>query len=149
MKTLEALASGAAGACALTAVHEAARRAVPHAPRMDVLGMRSIAALMRAAGAEPPKGDGTLHRASLAGDLVSNTAYYALVGLGPARTACGRGLLLGLLAGVGAVALPGPLGLGSAPSSRTAATALMTVAWYAAGGLAAGCAYQALAGEGG
>ena len=36
----KALASGVAGACALTLLHEGVRRAVPDAPRMDVLGER-------------------------------------------------------------------------------------------------------------
>src|SRR3954447_6028938 len=39
----DAVASGAAGALALTAVHQLARRRVRRAPRMDVLGMRAIA----------------------------------------------------------------------------------------------------------
>ena len=68
-----ALAGGAAGAAALTAVHEAARRALRDAPRMDVLGERAIAAGLRAAGAEPPP-EPRLHSAALVGDLVSNSA---------------------------------------------------------------------------
>src|SRR5690242_12815108 len=71
------LAGGAAGAVALTLVHEAARRTLPDAPRMDVLGERAIAAGVRAAGGEPPP-EPQLHRAALAGDLVANTAYYSL-----------------------------------------------------------------------
>jgi hypothetical protein len=51
---------------------------------------------------------------------------------------------LGLAAGLGAVFLPGPLGLGSAPSNRTTQTQAMTVGWYLLGGLAAGLAYQTL-----
>jgi hypothetical protein len=57
--------------------------------------------------------------------------------------ACGAAL--GLAAGVGAVALPERMGLGSAPSARTNETKAMTVAWYLAGGLAAGLAYSLLA----
>jgi hypothetical protein len=40
--------------------------------------------------------------------------------------------------------LPGPLGLGEAPSNRTPQTQLMTVAWYTAGGLVAGVVARAL-----
>lgn len=145
MSTLAAIGSGLAGACTLTLIHEGARRTIPNAPRMDVLGARSIARGMSAVGYEPPTG-APLHTAALAGDILSNGLYYSLVGLGPPQGACLRGALLGLSAGIGAVVLPGPLGLGKGPSGRTAATQAMTVAWYVAGGLAAGLAYQLLAG---
>jgi hypothetical protein len=140
---IEAVAGGAVGAVALTLVHEAARRTVPDAPRMDVLGKRALAAGVRTVGAEAPSG-AQLHAAALAGDLVANTAYYSLVGLGGAEGAVARGGLLGLVAGLGAVFLPGPLGLGTAPSRRTPQTAAMTVAWYTLGGLVAGAAYRSL-----
>ena len=141
-----ALAGGAAGAAALTAVHEAARRALRDAPRMDVLGERAIAAGLRAAGAEPPP-EPRLHSAALVGDLVSNSAYYALVGAGGPDGAVTRGAALGLVAGLGAVLLPGPLGLGTGPSRRTPQTAAMTVAWYTLGGVVAGLVYRSLRGR--
>lgn len=140
---IEALTGGAAGAFALTLVHEAARHASADAPRMDVLGERAIAAGLRAADIEPPA-EPTLHRAALAGDLLSNAAYYSLVGVGGPDGAVERGALLGLAAGLGAVFLPGPLGLGTAPSRRTPQTAAMTVAWYTLGGLVAGAVYRKL-----
>jgi hypothetical protein len=140
---LTSILSGAAGAAGLTLLHETVRRAVPDAPRMDVLGERAIAAGLRAVGAAPPR-EPHLHAAALVGDLVSNTAYYALVGLGGRDGAIARGGLLGLAAGLGAVFLPGPLGLGTRPSGRTPQTAAMTVAWYAVGGLIAGAAYRRL-----
>ena len=141
MSVLESLTSGVAGACALTLVHETARQYLPDAPRMDVLGMRAIAKPMRALGQEPPRDD-HLHRAALAGDLVSNALYYSLVGAGGPRGVWARGAALGLLAGLGGVFLPGPLGLGTAPSRRTPQTALLTVGWYLLGGLAAAAMYQ-------
>ena len=143
---MAALASGAAGAAALTCVHESARRALTDAPRADVLGERAIAAGVRAADAEPLS-RAQLHGAALGGDLVANTAYYALVGLGGSDGAVARGVLLGAAAGLGAVFLPGPLGLGTAPTRRTPQTAAMTVAWYAFGGLVAGVVYAATACE--
>jgi hypothetical protein len=140
MSFLRALASGLVGAVALTAIHETARRITPDAPRMDVLGMRAVAKSMRAFDQEPPV---PLHEITLAGDIVSNSLYYSLVAVGDARTALLRGAALGAAAGLGAVFLPEPLGLGEQPS-RGAATQAMTVAWYLAGGLAAGAAYQLL-----
>lgn len=146
MKVLKALGSGLVGACALTLVHETARRFLLRAPRMDVLGMRAIARTMRSAEAERPR-DEELHTAALVGDIISNSLYYSLVGLGDAKGAYRRGALLGSAAGLGGVLLPGPLGLGSDASARTPATQAMTVAWYMLGGLAAAAAFSAVATE--
>lgn len=139
---LAALTAGLAGAGALTTIHETALRTVPDAPRMDVLGMRAIAASAHAVGARPPA---RLHEAAMIGDLVSNGLYYSLAGWGEPGHGWLRGAALGLAAGAGAVLLPGPLGLGRAPSNRTAATQAMTVAWYFLGGLTAGVVFDALA----
>ena len=135
-----ALISGAAGALAVTAVHQLARRRVRYAPRMDVLGMRAIA--RHRLGKRPPTGR-TLYRATLAGDLLSNTAYYSTVALA-GRHATRTGAALGIAAGVGALLLPPVMGLGRPPHAGAWSNRLMTVAWYTLGGLAAGCTYQQL-----
>ena len=144
--TLRSLAGGAVGALALTALNEGARRRVPHAPRMEVIGMRALAGAIRGLGGTPPRGR-TLFRSTLAGDLLSNTMYYALVGTGSRRSRLTRGLLLGAAAGLGAVLLPPALGLGHPPGERRPATPLMTVAWYTAGGVVAALAGGWLEGE--
>jgi hypothetical protein len=141
MAALEALSSGLVGATALTAIHESARKTFADAPRMDVLGERAIAKSMKLVGSQPPREE-NLHSAALVGDVISNSLYYSLVGLGEPKTAVLRGAILGLAAGIGGVYLPGPLGLGNGPSARTPATKLMTIGWYLAGGVAAGLAYQ-------
>ena len=141
---LKALGSGLVGAAALTLVHEAARRYIDDAPRMDVVGMRAITKTLRAVDVEPPV---PLHELTLAGDIVSNSLYYGLVGLGGPEDALRNGALLGLAAGLGAVYLPEPLGLGRQPAKNSAETNLLTVAFYLLGGLAAGAAYQALSEE--
>jgi L-ascorbate metabolism protein UlaG (beta-lactamase superfamily) len=135
----KALGSGTVGAVALTALHETARRVLPNAPRADLLGERAIDRSLRALGRRPPSGP-RLHRWALAGDLLSSSLFYSLVGSHGGRKAWLRGSLLGLGAGLGVVVLPGPLGLGSRPSARTPATVAMTLAWYVAGGLAAAAA---------
>jgi hypothetical protein len=105
--------------------------------------MRAISKSLRTADVSPPEED-DLHTLALVGDVVSNTLYYGLIGLAQPENALVSGTVLGLAAGVGAVLLPEPLGLGSAPSSRTNETKAMTIAWYTAGGIAAALAYQAL-----
>src|ERR1051325_7452357 len=102
---LKALGSGLVGAFTLTLVHETARRFIDDAPRMDVMGMRVIARAAQAAGAEAPV---PLHEAALVGDIVTNSLYFGLVGLGDSKDALRNGAILGLAAGLGAVFLPGP-----------------------------------------
>ena len=140
---LAAIGGGIAGAVALTLVHETARRVIPHAPRVDVIGVRAIARPLRAAGYRPPRYN-TLHNAALAGELVSNSAYYSLIGVGDPSRALRRGATLGLLAGAGAALLPPLIGLGQQPHRRTPFTQILTIAWYFLGGLAAAGAYRAL-----
>jgi hypothetical protein len=139
---LRSLASGLIGAAALTAVHESARQALPHAPRMDVIGSRALAKPIRRAGGTPPRGR-RMYAAAITGDVVSNALYYSMVGLGEPRHAVRRGLLLGLAAGAGAVLLPPVMGLGRQPGQRTPLTQLLTIAWYTLGGVVAGATFSA------
>jgi hypothetical protein len=129
--------AGAAGAGALTLVHQAARAMTPYAPRMDVLGKRALAL----AGLEA-RDEQQLERQALAGDLLANSAYYSLVGAGGGSVWV-RGLALGLVAGIGAVMLPSRIGLGDPPNAHRRDTQLMTIAWYAVGGLVAAAAFAA------
>ena len=139
----EAILGGLAGAVALTALHETARRLLPAAPRMDILGRRALAKGLEAAGIDPP-GEDSQQAIALAGDLASNTLYYSLIGVGSPAGAPLRGALLGAAAGLGAVVLPPYLGLGKAPRGLTPEVKAMTVAWYTVGGLVAGLAARAL-----
>ncbi|GAB3880853.1 hypothetical protein [Spirosoma agri] len=136
------LGSGLAGAVALNVLHEIARQFIPDAPRADLLGMRSIAKGFRAVGEQPPQGE-ELYRLAMAGDVASNALYYSLVGVNTKQPVV-AGAALGLLAGIGAVTLPGPMGLGEKPTKRTPATAAMTIGWYLFGGLVAGAVYKRL-----
>jgi len=134
--------AGVAGAGALTLVHQAARVMTPNAPRMDVLGMRALRGAYRQLGVSP-RSDRALEREALAGDMVANSAYYSLVGVGSRESVWVRGLALGLVAGLGAVMLPKPLGLGDPPNAHLPSTQLMTIAWYVLGGLTAAAAFAA------
>ena len=138
-----ALLAGLAGAVAVTALNETARRILPHAPRLEVLGERGLSASLKAVGVQPPEGE-ALFYSTLAADLASNALYYSLVALRGKDGALALGGGLGLAAGVGAVVLPRPLGLGEQPGSRNPQTPVLTTLWYLAGGLAAGAAYREL-----
>ncbi len=69
------LLSGAISAIGLNIIHETLRKTMPHPARVDIVGMRSVAKLARAAGTEPPE---HLRSTALAGDIVSNALYYSL-----------------------------------------------------------------------
>lgn len=140
---LRAALAGLAGAVTVTALNEVGRRLIPHAPRMEVLGQRSLARVIDLAGGDPPRGK-RLFRLTLAGDLLHNAAYYSMVGGGKAAAPWKRGATLGALAGLGAVTLPRPLGLGRQPGERVPQTQALTVAWYTLAGLASAAVYRAL-----
>lgn len=131
-----AVRAGLAGAVTATLLNEVGKRFLPEAPRMDIAGERAIAGGMEAAGMQPPTGQ-RLFRLSLLGDVISNSAYYALVGVGGSSGAWKRGAAIGATAGLGAAFLPQRLGLGREPSARTSATRGLSFLWYTFAGLAA------------
>lgn len=134
MKPIAAMGGGVAGAAAVTLIHESVKRIVPRAPRMDLLGMNAISKGLNAIGINTPT-DAKLFALALAGDLLSNSIYYSLAGIGAEKNLWLRSSVLGLAAGLGAVALPGPLGLEEKHSNKTTATKLMTVGLYVAGAI--------------
>src|SRR5690349_3189511 len=135
MKPLSALGGGLAGAFAVTLIHETVKRVVPEAPRMDLLGMNAIQKGLNKAGIKKPSDD-RLFTWALVGDLVSNSLYYSMAGFGRDKNVWLRSSLLGLAAGIGAVTLPGPMGLEERHSNKSLSTQLITVGLYVAGAVA-------------
>lgn len=143
MKPIIALGSGLAGAATVTLIHEAIKRVVPNAPRMDLLGMNALSKAIKNAGQNPPPPK-KLYAWTMAGDILSNSLYYSLAGVGKGKNALLKGSLLGLAAGLGAVLLPKPLGLNEDYSNKTTSTKVMTIALYLAGGLISAAVLRAL-----
>lgn len=142
MKLLRALGAGLVGAAAVTIMTEIARRIYPEAPRLDLLGMRAVTKTMQKTGIDVPDRQQVFNIA-MAGDLLSNTAYYSLVGTGKAdQTTWVRGGILGLLAGLGGLIVPSMTGLGNYPTNRSLATQLLTIGYYLFGGMAAAETYR-------
>jgi hypothetical protein len=137
---LGAVAAGLAGTAVVTALNEGVRRVLPGAPHAEWLGERGVRAIARRAGVAPPRGR-ALYWTALAGEVLSNTAYYATPGLARRRPFLAAAAL-GVAAGLGAVFLPERLGLGRSPTRRSRRTATLSFAWYLAGGLAAGLAHR-------
>ena len=143
MKIITALEGGLAGAAVLTSLHEIIKRKTPEAPRMDLLGMNALSKILSRAfhtTADPRK----LFLWTMAGDLVANTLYYSLSGIGSRKTIPYKAAVLGILAGAGALVLPKPLGLNEQYSARTNKTKFLTLALYVAGGIVAGAAIKIL-----
>ena len=137
MKILSTLAGGVAGAVVLTLLHETTRRLVDDAPRMDLLGMEALEKGLKKMDAPVPDQQ-KLFNLTMAGDLLSNSLYYSMVGLTPAKYRLAAGGMLGLAAGLGAVCLPKHMGLNPEHSNRTQQTKIMTTVLYLTGGLVAG-----------
>ncbi len=132
---------GLAGAISLTAVHETVRQFVPLAPRVDLVGVRALRQLMNKADISLP-GLTAQRQMAMGGDLLSNATYYSLAG-----TSYARSILLGLAAGIGGVVLPGKMGLGEAPTSRSTTTKLLTIGYYTFGALVATAVTRSLSGN--
>lgn len=142
---IRALGSGFIGACTVTALNLAVQRLTPNAPKLDVLGIRALAAGFAGMGKSPPEHE-TLRTDALVGDLISNTVYYSLVGSGESsKGTWARAVVLGLTAGLGAAFLPPFLGLGKQPTQDRSTTRVLTVLWYLKGALVAAMTARFLA----
>jgi hypothetical protein len=128
---------GIAGAVALNILHQVVKQFDQKAPHVDLIGEEALSNGLKKIGIKLPVGD-QLFSATLAADLVSNAAYYSMIGLGKKKYLLYHGAAHGLCAGIGAITLTKRLGLSDAPVTRTEHTKLLTVGWYTFGGLAAG-----------
>lgn len=138
-----AVAAGVVGSLTTNILHELARRARSDAPRVDLLGMQALAKSLNLLKLPAPTGR-TLYGATLTADLITNSVYFSVVGVASRERSVSIGAAIGVAAGCGAVALPSPLGLAAQLTNRTTVTRAISIALYAAGGLAAGYAQRAL-----
>jgi len=141
MKTSAALAGGLAGTVTVASIHEALKRITSDAPRMDLLDMELIRKGLTSLNKKVPA-ENELQRWAVGGELLCDTAYFGLAGVGGKKGVLLRGALLGLVAGITAVVLPKPLGLPEESSNKTTATKLMTIGLYLIGGIVAAATTQ-------
>lgn len=134
------MTSGLVSAVALTVAHQTLKNNVSHAPRMDKLGMEALGKTLDSAGMEVP-GKKKLYYSTMMGDIAGNAGYYALVGMNPKNSIL-TGAALGLMAGIGALALPGKIGLSKEYSNETGKTQLLTLGLYVGAGLVAGIVHK-------
>ncbi len=136
------LLAGLAGAIALNVLHELYRHYDNEAPEVQLIGEEALTKLAKAADMKPPKGE-KLYGYTLAADIVSNALYYSMIGRGSSNYVT-KAMLLGTLAGVGALKLTKPLGLNDRPVKKTGKTKLLTVVWYTSGALVTALTLTAL-----
>ncbi|RYY29760.1 MAG: hypothetical protein EOP41_02015 [Sphingobacteriaceae bacterium] len=144
MKITTALAGGLAGAVTLNLIHESYRQIDQDAPKIHLIGEEALLKMLKSANLPLPKNREELYKWTMAGDIISNAAYYSLIAAGKPKGLIKRGLLLGLAAGLGGVYTPAKMGLNNAPTDRTLETKVLTVLWYTLGGLAAAGVMKAL-----
>ncbi|UYQ90986.1 hypothetical protein MKQ68_12875 [Chitinophaga horti] len=138
-----AMAGGLVGACVLTALHELTRRTTLKAPRMDLLGMQVLAKGWSKTNLAPLS-EKQLYSYTLAGDILSNAAYYSLAAAGDRKNLFIRAGVLGVAAGAAAICIPRKTGLNAGYSNRSLQTKALTVGLYLAGSLAAAAAIRLL-----
>ena len=112
-------------------------------PRVDLLGEEALQKGLEHFGAHIDD-ENTLYGATLAGDLISNAVYFSTIGAGGPENIWSRAVGIGLTAGIGAIALPKPLGLDPEPVTKTTKTKALTVGYYLAGALVTGAILTAL-----
>ena len=147
MKILRSLLAGLTGAIALNIVHEMVRRIDKDAPQIQLIGEEAISKSMKRMGATPPAGN-KLYLMTLLGDVISNTLYYSLMGIGKKKGILYRGAAQGAIAGLGALGLTKPMGLNDRPVNKTNRTKAMTIGWYTIGGLITAWTLQRLSKKG-
>ena len=143
MSKVKNLIAGAAGAIALNVLHETLKKESDDVPRVDLLGEDAVQKVLKYFGSSVPD-KASLYKTTLAGDLISNTLYYSLIGVGKKKNLLLRGAGYGLAAGIGALTLTKPMGLSDAPVTRTDKTKILTVVWYFFGGLVTAVAIKEL-----
>ncbi len=134
MKTARNLLAGLGGALAVNLLHEALKKNVKNAPRLDKLGEEAVQKTAIEAG-EPIQSKDKLYATALGADLVANTMYFAMIGAGNPKHVWPKAVGLGVTAGTGAITLPSALGLNGSQTKKTTKTKSMTMGYYLFGAL--------------
>ena len=146
MGKISNLVAGLAGAAALNILHESLKNK-RDTPRIDFLGEQALQKTIRYFGGTINDTD-DLYKATLAGDLISNTIYYSWIASGKRSHIWPKAIAMGLAAGIGAVTLPKPMGLNPKPVAKTDEIKAMTVGYYLFGALVAALVASSFNGKG-
>ncbi len=119
--------AGLGGAIALNILHETIRKNFDNVPEINKLGEEAVLKLTDNTPFTITEKN-SLYATTLIGDIISNGMYYA-------TTATKNDLASGLLAGAGAIVLPGKMGLHEEPVAGSDKKKAMTVGYYLFGAL--------------
>lgn len=119
--------AGFGGAIALNILHETIRKNFDNVPHINELGEEALLKVTENTSINIT-GEKNLYAATLVGDIVSNGLYYA-------TTATNHNIASGLLAGIGAIALPKKMGLNDEPVAENNKKKAMTIGYYVFGAL--------------
>lgn len=143
MRIIQNFFAGFAGAAALNILHQTLAHFDKDAPRVDLIGEEAVRKTLNKTNIPVPERT-TLTGLTLAGDLIANTGYYATIGAGNHKNIFMRGAGIGLLAGIGALKLPAPMGLDDAPVNHSTKSKILTVALYTLGGIVTAVTLKAI-----
>jgi len=135
MTTTRNLLAGFGGALAVNLLHEALKKKVKDAPRLDKIGENAVQKATMMTSDKPIENKGKLYATALGADLVANTMYYAMIGAGNPKHIWPKAVGLGVTAGTGAITLPSALGINGIHTDKTAKTKSMTMGYYLFGAL--------------
>ncbi|WP_294228943.1 hypothetical protein [Chryseobacterium endophyticum] len=120
--------AGLGGALALSLLHETIRKNFDNVPEINKVGEEALNKALDKADMKITSHD-QLYAATLAGDVIGNGMYYATT------ATSGFNIASGLAMGLGALALPGKVGLDENPVAETTQKKVMTVAYYLFGAI--------------
>jgi len=143
MSKIKNLVAGLAGSIMLNLLHESLRKQRSDVPRIDLLGKDALQKTLHYLGTGISNKD-DLYKATLTGDIVSNTMYYSLIGAGNPRYIWRRAIVMGFTAGLGAIELPKPMGLNPASVASTDQKKMLTIGYYLFGAIVTAAALTLL-----
>ncbi len=143
MNFIKNLLPALAGSLALNAIHEIARRKSDNVPKINKIAEEGIEKIWEATGNDAPTGN-KRYRIALTGDIVANTAYFTAIKGRTNTETWVKGLVLGAVAGFGALKLTAPIGLNDQPVNRNPTVQALTILYYAAGGLVTAAVFNSL-----
>lgn len=133
MNILNLIATGFAGSSALTGLHQILRN-MEGAPRVDLLGKQAIE---KALGDDKANfSDKSLYWSSIAGDILSNSAFYSIIAR--AKNPVFTGAIVGAVIGVMTLVSPNILNLDKDLVKSSDTKKYITIGYYIFGGIVAG-----------
>jgi hypothetical protein len=141
-KISSALGGGLVGACILTLLHEGLKKVDHTTSSTEALGMNALSKILKGFNdATPAKGQ-ELFDLTPAGEILSNTLYFSIAGVGSKKNIMLRSALLGLTAGLGTLVLPQYLGVDE--DGRSNKQKILTVSRYLLGSLLTAAAIRSI-----